>query len=527
MIVIFYKPCTYIFDSTRKGRIKIMDLKIFKDIVTTVGQFANTRQELPIETEILIPDYLNQVFKVIKCFVSPVLLQKQVVSGRVVIEGYFKIQVFYQGQDGELCTIDQKLPFSRQIELNQGDWIQTVVDVTGEIGYINCRAINQRRLDIRGAYNLNIKVLATVNQEIITAVSEMGLQQKTLDIDASKLLVSPDKQFTVEEEISFDIEPKNILHTQSHCVVTETKMVSGKIVAKGDINTDILYTADDLSLHHAYKTLQFNQILELDGAAETADCQVNVSPIGCTVLFQGEEQKQYQISVTCIVGCKAICKQQTTLVVDSFSTHYQTSLQMKEIFSETMLDTLSTTVLVETQGKLPDSDINVLECFATCFPPEIAPLENDVSTKIQGKAIIHLICVNALGEIECLDKACEYVLPKKYDVPINQIEASLVAQCSEVSFTKIKDDVTAKLAVVVSGMLMRKNHLEVLDNVVCEEKLQTDKEIALRIYYAQAGEAVFDIAKRYHASPQDIAMLAGIDEQQLEQNQRLLIPVAE
>ena len=37
-----------------------------------------TRQELPVETEILIPDYLPAVFKIVKCLLEPVIMQNSV-----------------------------------------------------------------------------------------------------------------------------------------------------------------------------------------------------------------------------------------------------------------------------------------------------------------------------------------------------------------------------------------------------------------------------------------------------------------
>ena len=44
-------------------------------------------------------------------------------------------------------------------------------------------------------------------------------------------------------------------------------------------------------------------------------------------------------------------------------------------------------------------------------------------------------------------------------------------------------------------------------------------------YLAQAGEDVFDIASRYHASPAAILQAAGLEEPVLPQAARLLIPV--
>ena len=60
-----------------------MELKVYKDTVTAAESICDTKLELPVETEMLIPDYLPQVFKIVKCFVYLVVLQKQVTAGRL------------------------------------------------------------------------------------------------------------------------------------------------------------------------------------------------------------------------------------------------------------------------------------------------------------------------------------------------------------------------------------------------------------------------------------------------------------
>ena len=54
-----------------------MELKIFRDALPAAGASCTLKAELPLETEILISDYLPPVFKLVKCFVRPVVLQKQ------------------------------------------------------------------------------------------------------------------------------------------------------------------------------------------------------------------------------------------------------------------------------------------------------------------------------------------------------------------------------------------------------------------------------------------------------------------
>ena len=62
-----------------------MELKIFRDTLPQAGTSCTVKAELPLETEILISDYLPPVFKLVKCFAKPVVLQKQLLCRRTVL----------------------------------------------------------------------------------------------------------------------------------------------------------------------------------------------------------------------------------------------------------------------------------------------------------------------------------------------------------------------------------------------------------------------------------------------------------
>ena len=49
-----------------------MELKIFRDTMPQAGTVCTVKAELPLETEILVSDYLPPVFKLVKCFAKPV-----------------------------------------------------------------------------------------------------------------------------------------------------------------------------------------------------------------------------------------------------------------------------------------------------------------------------------------------------------------------------------------------------------------------------------------------------------------------
>ena len=54
-----------------------MELKVFRDVLPAAGADCTAKAELPLETELLISDYLPPVQRIVKCFAKPVVLQKQ------------------------------------------------------------------------------------------------------------------------------------------------------------------------------------------------------------------------------------------------------------------------------------------------------------------------------------------------------------------------------------------------------------------------------------------------------------------
>ena len=155
-----------------------MELKVFKDTIATYGGRWETRLELPVETEILIPDYLPAVFKIVKCLIEPVVLQNRVTGSRWQTEGYLRCTVYYQSDEPgcRLYRTEQKFAFEKSVELPSGSYAEGPAQIWGEPEYCNCRAVSEHRIDLRGAYILCGAVLATKDCELLTSLADCGIE---------------------------------------------------------------------------------------------------------------------------------------------------------------------------------------------------------------------------------------------------------------------------------------------------------------------------------------------------------------
>ena len=102
------------------------------------------------------------------------------------------------------------------------------------------------------------------------------------------------------------------------------------------------------------------------------------------------------------------------------------------------------------------------------------------------------------------------------------------AQVTGVSYS-ISGEGKAEVRAVVSigGLLCRISTVNAVSEItVNEDKPRSkDREHALKLYYAEAGENIWDIAKRYNTSAEEIASENELEQEKLTAPVMLLIPV--
>lgn len=504
-----------------------MELKVFRDTLSTMGSLWETKAELPIETELLIPDYLPQVFKIVKCFVYPVTLQKQVTPGRLTVEGYLRCVVYYQAEDDQsLCQIEQKIPFTRAMDLPEGQHQGYSVTVSGEVEYLNCRAVNQRRVDVRGAYALSAQVCAQSDQEVITALADCGAEQKLIPVNGLRTVANLDKLLTAEEEVTLPGQVQAVIDISGVGQVDEIKVITGKAVVKGRIQVALTYRSQPgYQLETVEQAVPFNQIIDLDNAPEDAVAFAEAEMIGCTLTAAAGQEGGATLTVTAMLHLRMVRQVECYVVADAFSTQYSADVTYKTVTAEQLAETLNRTAEAAASGPLPDENAQIIGCLVTLHPLEWVAAEGG-GVSLGGRASAHVLCMNSLGEIECYDKSFDYQLPDVWPGTADQYRAECWPVVTSAQPVAAGGEVTVRVSIRVRGLVFRRTKETVVDSIACETALEnTEPDVALRICYAQGGENIFDIAKHYHVPPAAMMKLNHLEDLQLTAPARLLVPM--
>lgn len=504
-----------------------MELKIFRDTLPQGGAGCTVKAELPLETEIRISDDLPPVGKLVKCFVRPVVLQRQLQPGRLTLEGYLRCTVFYQSEaEKGLCQTEQKLPFTRQLELPELAFTAWTAVVEGQTEYLNTRAADPRRIEVRGAYGLVVTVHTQCKTEVITALADGGIEQQLRTLQGVRSVAVLDKLVTLEGELVFAKTPAAVLDITGNACVAEVKLLAGKAVVKGELRVQCAWRAEgDTALQSQAAALPFQQVIDLEGITEDCRCLCVAEPVGFT-LSQAESAAA-QLTANVMLHLRAWRSYQLQVAVDAFSTRFETELTPQPLVTEQLLCTLNDTATTTGSGPLPDAGAQLRACFVHYGPQQT--IQKGEGWVLAAKAVVTALAENTLGELESYEKTLEVNIP----LPITPPEGTvLVPECwlstENVQCTCASGTLEATITVRAEGTILGCTTSPVIGSITLGDPLpDTDPEIALRIYYAQAGEEVFAVARRFHVAPAQILAANQLEEElsSLPQAQRLLIPV--
>lgn len=504
-----------------------MELKVFRDVLPAAGADCTAKAELPLETELLISDYLPPVQRIVKCFAKPVVLQKQLAPGRLTLEGYLRCTVYYQGEEGAgLCQTEQKLPFTKALELPSFAATAWTACVEGQTEYLNCRAVTPRRIEVRGAFGLVVALHTQNNSEVITALADGNIEQRLQTVSGVRSVAVLEKLVTAEGELVFAKPPAAVLDITGTAAVREVKLLTGKAVVKGEIRASCAWRAEgETSLQSQAAALPFQQVVDLDGIAEDCKCLCVLEPVGFSV-SEGEQDDGSQLTANVMMHLHAWRPFQLQTAADAFSTRYETNLTPQELAVDDLACLLNETSSASAAGPLPDAGAQLRACFVSYGPVQID--WRDGRPELTVRAVATAFAENSLAELESYEKPLELRFPLPAEVPPGTElfpECWLSTENVQCSCAGGTLDVTVT-ARAEGAVLCRKAFTAIGEVSLGEALTAADPEIALRIYYAQEGEKPFDIARRFHVSPAQMLAANGLDAdtQTLPQAQHFLVP---
>ena len=157
-----------------------MDLKINREMIAVNECIFNGVQEQSVELDYILPDYYPDIFKLVKCCVTPSILSSSINGDTISYELAADIKILYCSEKSSvLQCISQKQRYTKTVQLGESP-DKPDINISAKTDHINCRVVNQRRIEMQCAVSVKIKVCGENTQEVICDIFGMNAQMKKI-----------------------------------------------------------------------------------------------------------------------------------------------------------------------------------------------------------------------------------------------------------------------------------------------------------------------------------------------------------
>lgn len=509
------------------------DLKINHEMIPLSEVVYDGISEQGIELDYILPDYYPDIFKLIKCEAFPEILSYSVTENKLNFDLSVNIIIWYCSENSnELSTIRQKMTYSKTQELGQ-DITGAEVLLRTAADYVNCRVVNKKRIDIKGAVTTKIKLISEKQQEMICGAEGMNIQLRKIPVEYSLGKLSADKTAVINENVEMNPDKPSVVSIIRSCVFAgepECKVIANKLVVKGNAQISILYSCEDSgkpSMDTMKYTIPYSQIIDMEGLDETYQCCVEATAVNCDISPSAAKTFKCEFSIN--MHCSAIKTSHTEIITDLYSTKYDSDYQISKV--RICKPPVPVNEHINMKYVLEYNDGTIEKVYDVwCSAKNISVKADNEENAIcmSGMLKFSALVRNSEGKPVLIEKenACEHriMLSGGDDGFIPESDA-FVENCTYTLSSGNKISVSSDI--VLRGKLCRFSETDAVTDINVDSTSLRRKEgnYAAKIYFGNEGENVWDIAKKYGTSVEAVMEENEQSDEILAADTMLLIPI--
>lgn len=504
--------------------------------VLTPMQLPELTQEQSVELDYVLPDYYPDFFRLLSCTAEAALSEQSIADGTVEYMLRVQLHVLYSGEQTETVqSLTQQLDYHGKLTLPPeaaaaGETLR--VRLTAETSYLNCRAVSPRRIDLRGAVRIRAELAAEQQTEVLSSAEGLHTQTRSTQIRYVSQLMRTKKAFLLSEEIRLSAAQApllSLLRTQTALSVTETRIVAGKLVVKGEADVTLLYTTSE-GIESLRAVLPFSQIVEMDGLSDDMPCPVTAVLTAQNVTPEAENDGDIRLlhcDLQITLQCEAVRTESGSFLTDLYSTVHPAELRREPVTLLTAPEQVTERMQQKLNLSFTQPDAVLTKVYAAWAQPEQLQTAADPESGTVLSGTLH--CCALCADAENHPLMLEQRTPFSWELP--QLTAAGLmppVQVASCTYTLSGSDiVTVQAELLLSGQMMRRQtHLLLTDvQIDPEAQLPQEERYALRLYFAQPEESLWEIAKRYHTAESAIREENDLPAEHLTAPQMLLIPI--
>lgn len=463
-----------------------------------------------------IPQYLDDIERIIRCSAKGIVTNYELNQGKITIHGKVMISLTYQNCDGVILSNIFEEEFSKPVSANCQCEI-TGAKVCLSNKYCNFRLVNQRRIDVHVALGAVIWIYCKNVNSYMSECENAFLRKNEIQSLNSKQtgisVIDFDETFTIPDT---NTQIKNIVNSFGVCYVEDKKIIKDKMLVKLKIELSILYCNNENGIEKAFHSFSLSKIIDVEDCDDDDNALITAQISNLYVKSKSNENNalcDIEAVGNVAVNYQVIETEDLNLVTDSYMSRYSTNLTKEKILVKKdpiyYYNDRSDEIIYDCDKSI----IEVIDLKASIVNTEIENSQLKISVKI------------SFLYYDDESKMCFYENVKDISVALcdTELDGEGVANLLTYDFViKGTDKISLRISYIYSAYLYKQEYVNYITDLEVDEETSGVNLPQLTLYFADANEDVWDIAKKF-STDMNLIMAENNLTSQIIQNKMVLI----
>lgn len=489
---------------------------------------ASKKDIIMVEGDMIVPDSKPDILNTICTSGVVCLYKKEVLEDKVRIDGNINTYIMYLADDTQdkIRGINTSLDFSEVIPIsNCQEGMESIIQT--KLKSIECKVINGRKIGIKATLEVDIKIYAKEEVEIINNIqNSQGIQMLKEDLRVNSLVGIGENKIYTKDNISIDNIDNlaEILKTDIAIVDKDIKVSYNKILAKAEARVKIMYLTEDNRVNCIDTKIPIVGFIDIPNVTEENICDLDYEIKN--MIIKPNAPEEHSIYIELEIGVVAFCYEEKpiNLIQDLYSPCENLEFNKKKITTITnkqnRKEIKQIRERIEVEGIENKNIIDVDVC------PVIEKQENSSNRIIYtGNVELNFVVSNQDLQMEVRNSK----IPFEYTVDgiedAENVNSRLEMEVANQDFIVQEGGIiTSNIDLVMNNDMYRNTNMNIMNEIQTNGEREA-QDYSLILYIVKKGDTLWQIAKRYGSTIDDIARTNGIEDvDRINIGQKLFIP---
>ena len=483
------------------------------------------------EEDFIVPDIKPDILNTIRTNGTVCIYKKEVMDGKVKIEGSINIYIMYLADDetSSIRSLNTTLSFSQIIDferVKEGMLLEDKIALKS----IEAKVINGRKVNVRAMLDLDLKIVSNEEIEFVKEIEDIKDTQ-TLDrnIILNSLLGSGFTKVYAKDTIVIDSSDNlaEIMKVDFTIINKETKISYNKVLVKADACVKMVYLTEDNRICTTSNLIPVMGFIDMPDVTDENICDMQYEIKNLLVKPNNIEEHSIYVEAELEINARVYQSKEMNIIEDLYSPSANLVYKQKQIQAIAQKEMVRDICSIREKQfiseignrKIYDVDINPRVINQTILKDRIlyeGELELNFLFETEGSARVGTknMTIPFTFNMDCMGA-----------IPTSKIETNIEITLQD--FTIMPDEsIDIKIDLEFLVNLSNSQNMQVIEEVNVDETRQNER-YSLIIYFVKPGDTLWKIAKKFRSTISNIAKINGIeDENKINVGQQLFIPTA-